>query len=69
MFRLSWIKALKDEGFEVYALVSEGMYCEKLKKEKVKVINYKIKRESLNPINALVTVCNLYKIMKQKKKV
>ncbi len=67
LFRLSWIKALKDEGFEVYVLVPEGRYCEKLKKEKVKVINYKIKRGSLNPINALATVCNLYKIMKQEK--
>jgi len=67
LFRLSWVKALKNEGFEVYVLVPKGRYCEKLKKEKIKVINCKIERGSLNPVNILVTIHNLYKIMKQEK--
>jgi len=65
LFRLSWIKRLEKEGFKVYVFTPSGKYCDKLKKEGIKVINYKFSRGNLNPLNLLYATFELYNILKK----
>ena len=52
------------EGYDVYAIVPVGRYIDELKSEGIKVINYYLKRESLNPIREAKTLWQLYRIFK-----
>ena len=67
LFRLSWIKALAGKGFEISVVVPEGEYSDKLMEEGFKVINYNIRRGSINPLNALKNIFELYKIFRREK--
>ncbi|MCD6419931.1 MAG: glycosyltransferase family 4 protein [Synergistetes bacterium] len=67
LFRLSWMKALKNEGFDVYAIIPEGKYCDKLREAGIKVMNYRMNRRSLNPLSAISTIYAVYKIFKRER--
>jgi len=65
LFRLPWMKKLREMGFKVSALVPEGKYADRLREEGFEVINYRIDRRSLNPLKELRTIVELYRIFTQ----
>jgi len=67
LFRLSWMKALIKEGYEVYAISPKGKVFDKFYKYGIIPIEYKIYRGQLNPLNDCKTLLQLYRIFKRKK--
>jgi len=65
LFRLSWMKKLREMGFEVFALVPEGEYTGRLREEGFRVINYRIDRRSLNPLKEFRTIGELYHVFRK----
>ncbi len=67
LFRLSWMRALQKEGFDVYAVVPEGKYTGRMRKAGLKVITYTIERKSLSPFSAALTIFALYRVFRREK--
>ena len=65
LFRLPWMKKLREMGFEVFALVPEGEYSDRLRRNGFQVISYGIDRRSLNPLKESRTIGELYRIFKK----
>jgi len=65
LFRMPWMKALRREGFDIYAVVPEGKYSDCLEAEGIKVIHYYLQRESLNPFKELKSVWHLFRIFRR----
>ncbi|KWT84954.1 glycosyltransferase family 4 protein [Candidatus Magnetominusculus xianensis] len=62
LFKRKWIKALAAEGHDVYAVVPEDSFTDKLKDEKIQMISYNIVRGSLNPLTEIATFMELLRI-------
>lgn len=65
LFRLPWMKKLKESGFDVYAVIPEDEYAHKIKEDGIKVVFYGNKRKSLNPFRELFTILELRKVFKK----
>lgn len=63
-FRAPIMKALLKEGYNVYAICPKGDKNKALEDFGVEVINYEINRKSINPLNEVVSIYNIYKALK-----
>ena len=61
-FRLDIMKALKERGDRVFAIIPQGKYADLIAKEGIEVINYNLSRKSLNPFSAVSSILELKKI-------
>lgn len=64
LFRLPIMKALVQKGYTVYAICPKGEKFDEFEKHGIKALEYKIKRQSLNPFKELSTIRNIYKVIK-----
>ncbi len=64
LFRLPIMQALKRRGWEVYAIAPRGAYFDRFAEEGIEAISYEIDRASLDPINELRAIRNIYKAIK-----
>ncbi len=64
LFRLPVMKALLKCGHEVYAIYPKSEINEKFEQHGIKVVNYDIIRESLNPLKELQAIKNIYNCIK-----
>lgn len=64
-FRLSWLKALRREGAETYAVIPEGEYVEKIRDAGIQICIYPNVRGSWNPLRWVQTVSCLSKIFRE----
>jgi len=65
LFRLPLMKALKEKGWSVYALVPEGEYSSGFKNFGIMHIKYNIDRGSLNPLSEIKTIFEISKKLKE----
>src|SRR5258706_7662937 len=63
---LNHLKFLKKEGYDVYAVCSEGKWVEDIKKEGIKVTTIPIKRK-FSPFSDLVSLIKLTRHFKKEK--
>lgn len=63
-FRLPIMQRLVSEGHEVYAITPKGEYFDKFKSFGIKTVEYKIERRSLNPLNEIKAIKNIYEVLK-----
>ncbi|MGM0520217.1 MAG: glycosyltransferase family 4 protein [Campylobacterota bacterium] len=63
-FRGPIIKQLVQNGHEVYAVCPPGDKNDALKSLGCEVVNYKISRQSLNPLQELLTIQSIYRAIK-----
>jgi len=61
-FRLSLLKDLRDEGYDVNVVVPKDLFCEQISQEGFKIYFWKLKKYSINPINEFLSLINLIKI-------
>lgn len=66
-FRLAWIKALINKGYDVCAVIPPGEYNDLITGEGIRIINYNIDRKSINPLKELDTINSLVKIFRREK--
>ena len=59
LFRLPIMKELVKRGYKVYAITPKGEVSHKFGEYGIEVVDYKINRASLNPLNELKTIKNL----------
>ncbi len=64
LFRLPIMRELLKKGYEVYAIAPSGIYLDMMAKEGIKTIPYSISRSSLNPLNELKAIYNIYRAIK-----
>ncbi len=64
-FRLSLMKFLKKNGYEVIAISPRDEYVEKLNQEGFKWFNLELDNDSTNPIKEFKTIYDFYKIYKK----
>jgi len=64
LFRLPIMKELVNQGHEVYAICPRGDKFDFFYEYGVIAIEYKIKRQSLNPLKEISTIRNIYKVIK-----
>ncbi len=64
LFRLPIMQALKRRGWEVYAIAPRGAYFDRFAEEGIETISYEIDRASLNPLQELRAVRNIYNAIK-----
>jgi len=64
LFRLPVMKALVAQGHTVYAICPEGEYSDAFEQEGLIFKPYTIERKSLNPLKAIGTIRNIYKLVK-----
>ena len=64
LFRLPIMQKLVSEGHEVYAITPRGEFFDKFQEFGIKTIEYKINRKSLNPLNELKAIKNIYEVIK-----
>ena len=64
MFRRAIMKALKDKGHRVYAIAPDSRYKKELEDDGFIYIQYKMKRESLNPVEELLSIRAIYEAIK-----
>jgi len=67
LFRLSWMEALIEKGYEVYAIVPKGKFINEFHKYGIKTIEYAIDRGGLNPVSEFIVILKLYRIFKKEK--
>ncbi|MCS7147144.1 MAG: glycosyltransferase family 4 protein [Geminocystis sp.] len=67
LFRSPIMKELISRGWEVYAICPKGDKNEALKNMGLSIVNYEIKRESLNPLLELKAINNIYKAIQNLK--
>ncbi len=60
IFRRPIMKALQKEGHTIYALAPDDRYKIELEQEGFKFIQYKMRRISLNPINEILTIRDIF---------
>lgn len=63
-FRMPIIRALQERGDEVFVIVPNDEYTQKLQKLGLKVICYTLKRQSLNPFVIFANFLHLKKLLK-----
>jgi N,N'-diacetylbacillosaminyl-diphospho-undecaprenol alpha-1,3-N-acetylgalactosaminyltransferase len=63
LFRLPVMKALADQGHEVFAICPKGSYFEQLGNHSITAVSYEISRGSLNPLKELATIRHLYQTL------
>tara|TARA_B100000161_G_scaffold164748_1_gene117563 strand:- start:4714 stop:5844 length:1131 start_codon:yes stop_codon:yes gene_type:complete len=61
-FRLDLLKLIRSKGFDVYIICPFDKYKEKIEDMGFKVYEWHLKRNSINPINELVSIYNLLTI-------
>ena len=66
-FRLPLIMEILNRGYKVTLVCPFDKYTEKLRKNNFKVINWRVKRSSINPFNELISLLNLTNIYKEEK--
>lgn len=54
------MRQLKKMGHEPIAIAPQGAYLTKMQNEGIKTINYEISRKSLNPLNEIKAIKNIY---------
>ncbi|WP_419233761.1 N,N'-diacetylbacillosaminyl-diphospho-undecaprenol alpha-1,3-N-acetylgalactosaminyltransferase [Aliarcobacter cryaerophilus] len=64
LFRLPIMKALVQKGYTVYAICPRGEKFDEFAKHGIKALEYKIQRQSLNPLKEISTIKNIYKLIK-----
>lgn len=64
LFRLPIMQALVQKGYTVYAICPRGEKFDEFEKHGIKALEYKIKRQSLNPFKEISTIRNIYKVIK-----
>ncbi len=64
LFRLPIMQKLVQSGWEVYAIAPKGKYLEKFEEFGIKPIAYEIDRGSLNPLQEIQAIRNIYKAIK-----
>jgi len=64
LFRLPIMQALVQKGYIVYAICPRGEKFDEFEKYGIKALEYKIKRQSLNPFKELGTIRNIYRVIK-----
>jgi N,N'-diacetylbacillosaminyl-diphospho-undecaprenol alpha-1,3-N-acetylgalactosaminyltransferase len=62
LFRLSWMKALREAGHEVLAVVPPGEYFERFAGEGFEAVPFAVTRGSLNPVRLAGTVGRLRRV-------
>ncbi len=60
LFRLPIMRALRQKGWKVYAIVPRGDYFERFEQEGIEAIAYRIDRKSLNPFKELQAIKHIY---------
>lgn len=63
LFRLPIMRALVQQGHEVYAVCPRGEKFELFEAEGIKAIAYSIERSSLNPLKELKAIYNIYRVL------
>ena len=64
LFRLPIMRKLVQSGWEVYAIAPKGKYLEKFEEFGIKPIAYEIDRGSLNPLQEIRAIKNIYSAIK-----
>lgn len=64
LFRLPIMKSLVEQGHNVYAICPRGEKFDEFSKYGIKALEYKIKRQSLNPFKEIVTIKDIYKVIR-----
>lgn len=64
LFRLPIMIALVEKGYKVYAICPRGEKFDEFSKYGIEALEYKIKRQSLNPFKEIGTIRNIYKVIK-----
>jgi N,N'-diacetylbacillosaminyl-diphospho-undecaprenol alpha-1,3-N-acetylgalactosaminyltransferase len=64
LFRLPIMIALVEKGYKVYAICPRGEKFDEFCKYGIEVLEYKIKRQSLNPLKEISTIKKIYKLIK-----
>ena len=64
LFRLPIMIALVEKGYKVYAICPRGEKFDEFCKYGIEALEYKIKRQSLNPLKEISTIKNIYKLIK-----
>jgi len=64
LFRLPIMRALVQQGHEVYAVCPQGEKFALFEAEGIKAIAYEIERSSLNPLKELKAIYNIYRAVK-----
>ena len=67
LFRLPIMKELVKRGHKVYAITPKGEVSHKFREYGIEVVDYKIDRASLNPLNELKTIKDLKEKIKELK--
>ncbi|MBG0859043.1 MAG: glycosyltransferase family 4 protein [Bacteroidales bacterium] len=50
-FRVPLVKFLEQKGYEVYTIIPDDKYCERVKESGVKVLTYRLKKNTLSPVS------------------
>lgn len=67
MFRLPFVKFLRDKGYTVTAIVPPGEYSTKIEESGFHVFEYNLKRNSLNPLATLNLIFSLASYFRKEK--
>ncbi|MEM3541463.1 MAG: glycosyltransferase family 4 protein [Candidatus Bilamarchaeaceae archaeon] len=67
LFRLSWMKALKERGFRVYAIVPKGEYWQAFRANGIITIKCPIHEGNLDPLKAIFAIFQLYRIFRKER--
>lgn len=62
LFRLSWMKALIEKNYKVYAIIPKGKYFKEFQQHNIHPIEYESNRGNLNPVSDTIHCWQLYKI-------
>jgi len=63
--RMPWIQVLKENGFNVFAIVPSGNWNDRIEAGGAKHIEWKLSRSDRNPFSEIVTIFRLTKILRQ----
>jgi len=63
-FRLGLIKDLTDEGYDVHVITKADSYTQKIKELGIKVHNWSLSRDGVNPLSELHSLYDLLKIVR-----
>ena len=64
-FRVPLVKFLKENGYEVYAIIPNDPYCERVKDTGVNVLPFSLKKNTVNPVSFLRCVAQLRQYRKK----
>lgn len=65
--RVPLVKYLENKGYDVYAIIPEDSYCSRVKETGVKVLSYKLKKNTLSPLSFIKSARSLKKYQEEYK--